>query len=46
MCGVKSFVDAGRVNVHAILPARFWAQSVMLGLNLAVWLDAFARVSG
>jgi hypothetical protein len=37
--------DPGSVNVHATLPTR-WVQLVMLGLNLAVWLDAVARVGG
>lgn len=42
----EPFVDPASVNVHALLPARFWVQSVMLGLNLAVWLDALARMNG
>jgi hypothetical protein len=37
--------DPSCVNVHATLPTR-WVQLVMLGLNLAVWLDAVARVGG
>lgn len=37
--------DLANVNVHATLPTR-WVQAVMLGLNLAVWLDAVARVGG
>jgi hypothetical protein len=37
--------DPGSVNVHATLPVR-WVKMVMLGLNLAVWLDAVARVGG
>jgi len=35
--------DPACVNVHAALPTR-WVQLVMLVLNLAVWLDAVARV--
>lgn len=42
--GVLS-ADPASVNVHATLPTR-WVQLVMLGLNLAVWLDAVARVGG
>lgn len=38
-----SSADPVTVNVHATLPVR-WVQFVMLGLNLAVWLDAVARV--
>lgn len=37
--------DPGSVNVHATLPT-YWVQLVMLGLNLAVWLDAITRVNG
>jgi len=43
-CGELS-ADPSCVNVHATLPTR-WVQLVMLGLNLAVWLDAVARVGG
>ncbi len=43
-CGELS-ADPGSVNVHATLPTR-WVQLAMLALNLAVWLDAVARVRG
>jgi hypothetical protein len=45
MHGGGAFVDPASVNVHGILPSHFWVRFVMLALNLAVWLDAVARVN-
>ena len=45
MRGSELSADPASVNVHATLPTR-WVQLVMLGLNLAVWLDAVTRVGG
>jgi hypothetical protein len=36
--------DSSEVKVHGIIPAR-WLTLGMLLLNLAVWLDAAARLA-
>lgn len=45
--GTASFSDdSSVVNVHAWMPPTVWVEMGMLFLNLAVWLEAAARLAG
>lgn len=45
MRGERVPVDSANVNVHGTMPT-VWVKTMMLALNLLVWLDAAARVAG
>lgn len=45
MHDIRVPVDSADVNVHGTMPT-VWVKTVMLSLNLLVWIDAAARVVG